>query len=68
MDFYGLDDRNQGISVIIGEYEQDVEKYWILGLNGLFGRNNKVRGNTEEEKEKDFTINYDKVFNEIIFD
>jgi hypothetical protein len=41
----------------------------FLGVNKIFGRNDKGRGNTEEHKEKkDFTISYDKVFTENIFD
>ena len=45
-----------------------LRKWRILGVNKTFGRNDKGRGNTEEYKEKDFTISYDKVFTENIFD
>ena len=45
-----------------------LQKWRILGVNNTFGRNDKGRGNTEEYKEKDFTISYDKVFTENIFD
>ena len=45
-----------------------LRKWRIQGINKTFGRNDKGRGNTEEYKEKDFTISYDKVFTENIFD
>ncbi|MBQ4449089.1 MAG: hypothetical protein II900_01495 [Prevotella sp.] len=63
-----MNDKNQGKSAIHGQYEQIVAETTVLGVNKTFGRNDKGRGNTEEYKEKDFTISYDKVFTENIFD
>jgi hypothetical protein len=68
LNFYGLDDGNQGKTAITGEYEQTVAEMCFSGFKwDAWKKQQRIRKYRRMERKRLYH-NYDKVFSEIIFD